>query len=347
MVIAMTRCSTLLALLAAAVPAIVAHGQAVDRVTTNRGVVSGEIIATTPEKVVVKQAARGQTEVDATAIRSIAFAGEPSELAQARSSLAGQRFADAQQALAKVNRATVTRAAIQQEIDYYQALSAARLALAGQGAVDEAGKLMYRFLTEHGTSYHYYEACEVLGDLLTHRGDHDKAEIYYRKLAAAPWAETKAKSSLLSARALQAQGKAAAALKQLSDLPQAKIDSPAAQEQQALVTMLRAVCLADTGQADAGIELLSNLITATSPEAAKLQALAHNALGTCYLKAGKTKDALLAFLTVDVLYNALPEPHAEALSHLVPLWEAIGKADRAREARKLLDQRYPNSRWAR
>ncbi|OHB78725.1 MAG: hypothetical protein A2W31_06385 [Planctomycetes bacterium RBG_16_64_10] len=334
-------------MLAVALPATLAHGQAVDRIKTTTGVVSGEISATTPEKVVVKQGAAGQVEVDAATISSISFAGEPGELAQARSSLAGKRFADAQQALAKVDRAAVTRKAIQQELDYYQALSAAQLALAGEGALDQAGKQLFRFLTEHGESYHYYQACEVLGDLLTNRGDHDKAETFYRKMAAAPWPETKARSNLLSARALQAQGKSAAALQQLNDLPQATADSAEAREQQAQVTILKAVCLADTGQADAGIDLLSELIAQTGPEAAQLQALAHNALGTCYRKAGKTKDALLAFLHVDVLYNTLPEPHAEALSHLVPLWQAIGKTDRARQAHQLLKERYPNSRWAR
>ena len=34
---------------------------------------------------------------------------------------------------------------------------------------------------------------------------------------------------------------------------------------------------------------------------------------------------------VDVLYNNVPEAHAEALAHLAPLWKAIGQDERARE----------------
>ena len=70
-------------------------------------------------------------------------------------------------------------------------------------------------------------------------------------------------------------------------------------------------------------------------------------LRRCHVASNKPKDALLAFLHVDVLYNTVPASHAEALAKLVPLWEAIGKPGRAREARQLLRERYPNSRWAR
>ena len=54
----------------------------------------------------------------------------------------------------------------------------------------------------------------------------------------------------------------------------------------------------------------------------------------------------MAFLHVDVLYSTVPEAHAEALSHLVPLWQATGQADRARESRELLQQKYSRSKWA-
>ena len=70
------------------------------------------------------------------------------------------------------------------------------------------------------------------------------------------------------------------------------------------------------------------------------------ALGNCYEKARQNKEALFAFLHVDVLYNTVPEVHAEALAHLVPLWKAVGQEERSREARETLLQRYANSRWA-
>jgi TolA-binding protein len=104
--------------------------------------------------------------------------------------------------------------------------------------------------------------------------------------------------------------------------------------------------LAETGSVKEGIDMLQDVIAKADPEEAELHALAYNALGHCYLKSDQTKDALLAFLHVDVIYNSSPEAHAEALFHLDRLWKAVGKEDRARQSRDLLKQRYPNSRWA-
>ena len=48
----------------------------------------------------------------------------------------------------------------------------------------------------------------------------------------------------------------------------------------------------------------------------------------------------------DVVYSNVPEAHAEALAHLVPLWKAVGNEEQAREARETLLQRHGNSKWA-
>jgi hypothetical protein len=63
-------------------------------------------------------------------------------------------------------------------------------------------------------------------------------------------------------------------------------------------------------------------------------------------KAGRTKEALLAFLHVDVLYFTTPEAHAEALANLAELWEEVQKPERAVKARQVLQERYGSSPWA-
>jgi hypothetical protein len=79
----------------------------------------------------------------------------------------------------------------------------------------------------------------------------------------------------------------------------------------------------------------------------KLLAAAYNALGACHLQAGQSKDALFAYLHTDLLYRRAGEPHAEALFHLSSLWEEIGQEGEARQARAMLKELYPGTRWAR
>jgi hypothetical protein len=104
--------------------------------------------------------------------------------------------------------------------------------------------------------------------------------------------------------------------------------------------------MAETGKLDEAVGMIEKIIKDADPEEKELHARAYNALGSCYERAKKTKDALLAYLHVDVLYNSVPEAHAEALARLAPLWQAVGQEAHAREARETLEQRYAGSRWA-
>ena len=61
---------------------------------------------------------------------------------------------------------------------------------------------------------------------------------------------------------------------------------------------------------------------------------------------GREQDALIQFLTVDLVYNTLPESHAEALFNLGELWDKGSNPERAREARQNLKSAYPSSPWA-
>ena len=59
----------------------------------------------------------------------------------------------------------------------------------------------------------------------------------------------------------------------------------------------------------------------------------------------KDRDAIISFLTIDMVHNLLPEEHAEALFNLVELWDKTNNPERAREARQDLETTYPDSPW--
>jgi tetratricopeptide (TPR) repeat protein len=107
----------------------------------------------------------------------------------------------------------------------------------------------------------------------------------------------------------------------------------------------KASALAAGGKIDDAVKLVNDVIAKADPDNQEIYARAYVALGNCYKAAGKPKDALLAFLEVDLLYPNSPEQHAEALANLAMLWAKVDKADRAAQARSQLQGKYPHSRW--
>ena len=122
-------------------------------------------------------------------------------------------------------------------------------------------------------------------------------------------------------RTLQAQNKHAEAIKQFDAVLATTDDSADAKNQKLSATLGKAVSLAETGNVDEAVGTIEKMIQDADPEDKELHARAYNALGNCYEKAGQTKDALLAFLHVDVLYAPCPTPTPRPC----PTWRRCGK----------------------
>jgi tetratricopeptide (TPR) repeat protein len=317
-----------------------------DRVRLIRGSESGEVADMTPLEVTLNKGLPGNRSVAVNEIKSVVFDGEPTELSQARVSTTNGNYQKALDLLEKVNVAEVQRDYIKQDIDFYKAFCAGKLALTGNGEIADAGRHLNSFVRSYPKSFHYLAATELMGDLLMADGRFEPAQKQFAELAKAPWPDYKMRATVAVGRTLQAQGKHTEAIDQFDSALTIPGDSADAENQKLAATLAKSVSQAETGQVEQAVRSIEDIIQRTDPEQKVLHARAYNALGNCYEKAGKTKDALLAFLHVDVLYNTVPEAHAEALSHMVPLWEAIGQQERARESRTLLQERYAGSAWA-
>ena len=97
---------------------------------------------------------------------------------------------------------------------------------------------------------------------------------------------------------------------------------------------------------DEAVVLINSILNKADPEDAGNMARAYNILGNALRQQGKTKEAVLAFLHVDLLYPSPPDAHAEALYNLAKLWDELHKTERAAHARQVLEQQYKNSPWA-
>ncbi len=316
-----------------------------DKIRLARGGETGEVSDMTPLEVTINKGQPGSHTVQVNTIKSIAFEAEPSELAQGRTNALSGSFAKAQQLLSKVDAMQIRRDFIKQDVEFYQALVAAKLAETGDGEIVDAGKMLNAFVKAYPNSYHYLEASELMGELLMISGRYENAQKQYAELAKAPWPDYKMRAAVAIGRALQAQNKHAEAIQQFDSALALPDDGADAQPQKLAATLGKATSLAETGKADDAAAMIEKIIQDADPQQKDLQARAYNALGTCYEKGNKTKDALFAFLHVDVLYSTVPDAHAESLYHLVSLWKAVGQDDRSREARETLKQKYTASRW--
>ncbi len=289
-------------------------------------------------------------EIPVNTILSIDFEDEPSELKFAKGHVQAGRYAEGLASLNKIKEAP-SRAEIKQDIEFYKAICTAKLALGGSGKIADAGRMMKAFVDANPRNYHYFEAAEALGDLLVAARVYTAAAEYYSRLEKAPWPEYKMRAEAALGRALLAQGKVAEAEAAFDKVLAAPIPTdPVAKEmvqtQQTLAKLGKAGALVAKKKSDEAVKIVEEILKTADPEDSVLLARAYNVLGSAHRQAGRPKDALLAYLHVDVLYSHLPDAHAEALANLAELWEQVHKSERANRAQKTLEEEYPDSPWA-
>ena len=187
---------------------------------------------------------------------------------------------------------------------------------------------------------------ELLGDLQARAGKPADALAAYQQLDSGPPA-LKVRAASAKAAMLLAQGKPDEAMVEYDAAIKLAGSEKASQPQKRSAELGKAKCLSLQGKQDAAIEMVLQIVKDSSPEEKELLSRAYNVLGTAYrAMGGREQDALIQFLTVDLVYNTLPESHAEALFNLGELWDKGSNPERAREARQNLKAAYPASPWA-
>jgi len=319
---------------------------AFDTVKTRKGSLYGEIVSMDSAKVELRQTAGNALvkQIPVNEIQTIFYEGEPPDLKAAKNHVLAGHYAEGLASLKKIEK-TPNRQEMQQDIEFYQALCAAKLALGGNMKIADAGRMMKAFADANTKSYHYFEASEAVGDLLVAVGSYGPAAEYYGRLDMAPWPDYRMRAGVAAGRALLEQGKIEEALADFDKVLATKAEGDSAEQQRMAATLGKAGALVALKKLDEAIKTVDGFLEKADPENAPLMARAYNILGTAQRQAGRTKEALLAFLHVDVLYASVPDAHAQALANLVDLWEQVHKTERANRARKTLEERYPESPW--
>jgi tetratricopeptide (TPR) repeat protein len=329
-----------------ACPAIV-RAQGFDRVRTENGWESGRVEKITALGVTLSKSGV-ETKIPVAEVLSIDFFGAPDEIRPARLAANAGRYEEALEDLKGIDRNTIEREAILQEVDYWTMFCNVRLALAGQGSLARAEEQASGFYNEHRSSYHLTSAIELWGDVLLASRKYGEARTQYAKLGLAKSNYFVARSAILTGICWQREEKHAEAIKDFDRALQAAKGDAAASSQLVEATLHRAVSRAATGNVAEAIKVVKDVIAkAPDVEDSRLMSRAYNALGDCYLQSGEEKAAREAFLHVDILYTSEKPERAKALYELAKLWTKLGNPARATDARDRLRKEYPGSPWAR
>lgn len=315
---------------------------------TRRGgrAVSGEVSEISKTEVVVKvKTPKEETVViPANEVVSIAWTGEAPEAAVARSDENAGRYQKAIEGYQKclqTGKSTSPNAKI--DLEYGITRATARQALADPAQLDAAIKQLEEFRGKD--HYRHFEAVQLLGNLYLAKQDYVRAATQFEAYGKAPWKEYRLASKIALARLKLAEKNLDEAMSLYESVLGDSADGAGetAQKQEASLGKAR-VLLAQQKPAEA-LQLLNAVIAAADPDEVTLHAEAFLRQGDCLRELGKDKDAVLAYLRVDLLFSSAKAQHAESLYQLSRLWTKVGRPERAEEARDRLTAEYPNSEW--
>lgn len=318
-----------------------------DQLFTSTGAtVNGQVVATTPIQVTMEVQGNKRV-VKVNQIRRLAFGGEPTAMNTGRARILAGKIESGYNELQRVDPASIKRDIVRRDLQFYLAYCEGRLALSIGGDKAKATQSMLAFVRAAPQSQHFFEAAELLGDLAVSRQDYASAVRYYGSISSrAPFVDYKMRALISEARAFVQQGQFADAQAKFEEVLGIESGTAEARRQKRFAEIGVARCLAETASPEEALRRIEKIIADNDAADGELFGRAYNAQGDCYRKAGKKKEALMAYLHVDVLFYADPDVHAEALYRLVKLWSTLNNPDRANAAKGVLDGRYAGSVWS-
>jgi tetratricopeptide (TPR) repeat protein len=231
------------------------------------------------------------------------------------------------------------------DLEFDIARATAAKALKDEDQYDAAIGLLEKFRTTHASSFRYYEALRLLAQLYMNKGEVDKGNSALQAMADAPWTDFKMETDILKSKVALAHDDVAGALKSLESVIAVAPSTPAERSRRYEALLTKAACLQKQGKFQPATEVLSGILDEASDDDTKTLAETCIRLGDCYQAGGRTKEAILAYLRVDLIFPKEKKQHAEALYYLSRLFAQDGKADKAADAAARLQERYPRSPW--
>ena len=311
--------------------------------------VRGTFSAMTPTEITVKPSVGAVIRVPVGEIVRVKFAGEPPRLDSGRNAEANGLLDRAMDIYTQSKESyTGANANVKADLDYLIARVTAPVALSDPTKTDAAIRQLEAYQSANPQSFRLYESLYFLGRLYTAGNDGAKAREVFSKLAGAPLKlkDYRMAAKIAEGRLLLQERDVAGALAAFESVAGTNPSSPAEKSRLLEAMLGKATCLQRQNDYAAAISTLESVLKETPARETRVQAEAWLRKGDCFQEQKQIKEALLAYLHVDVLFAGEKTLHAEALYHLARLWGPAGHRNRADEAGVRLISDYPNSEWA-
>lgn len=305
------------------------------------GRVRGNVQSESPTEVVVTLGTNTVT-VPTDQIVSIRYDGQSASYQLGETREAAGQLPEAAEFYRKAAAETATRPFPHQAALFREAKVLGDLAMVEPDQVKQARDKLNQFIRLYPGGRHIAAAREALARLQINSGDFAGAEATIAALGKMPRGGERA--AVLRTRVLARQGKHAEAIAELDRLI---ASSTKGSERQRAAKLAKAESLAAMKKFGEAEVLAREVILENPPEDADSQAPAYNTLGDCLRAANRPKDALIAYLHTDMLFNKDKEEHPRALHGIATVFRQLKQDARAEEYAQRLKQEYPRSLWTR
>jgi tetratricopeptide (TPR) repeat protein len=317
-----------------------------DKVYQNSGtILTGEITNLANDEVTITVRGKSQT-VPTNVIGRVTFDGEPVAFGRVKEFVSQGQWDQAETDFRTIDTKTIKGENSQQDYLFYRGLITGQLALSGRGDPSAAKTALQKFYNSSKSPHHYYEFCEMMGNLAAAAGNFDEAKKAFAEIGKAPFPEYQLKSGYLIGETALRQNKPDEALAEFEKVKAASATDPVSQRYQKLATVAAIRCNIVKGDAKTAVDQLLKLAEESDSADVALFANICNTLGEAHLALSEPNNAKLSYLQTDLLFSTDPEKHAEALYHLSRLWDQTGEPQRATDARTRLKEQYGGSIWA-
>jgi tetratricopeptide (TPR) repeat protein len=321
---------------------------AADSITRKSGPrLAGTITGTTKTELTIKPSVGDPVAVPANEVLLVDWDDATADLKLGLSDENGGRLDSALTRVRKSQADSQTSLdALKKEFEFVEARILGRMAKADPGKVDEALAALEKVKKTCADHFRYFDVLKALGEVQMVKGDNAAARQSFEGLAQAPWNDVKLAGQVALGRILMAEGNSDEAVKTFDAAISSAGNSAGEQARKYDAMLGKARALAVQSKHDEALKTLDEVTMKAPATETALQAEAYVLQGNSLQALNRNKEAVLAYLHVDLLFPRETGYHAEALYHLARLWKLVQSPERGLDAEAKLTASYPNSAWA-